>query len=416
MIAEVPEFEDIPEQEDIEVASTTTTDKGGKGGKGAKGAKGKKPASPKAANKKGSTSKAGKKSKMSKKAPGKKNNKNEPVEPVKELPQELEMPELKLFDMVPKFDDHLSIEVFIPKNSEVADYINPLRQAIFTELHNLYSKVSKKVEYIDFRRKLVEDLNERVRVHAPRSGDLELNVGTARMTQLEKTKRDIELHFKQQITNFNAEYNQIIKKSTDRNQKLSADCEKLRRFIDLLIEQKVSRGFNQLQSQFKLEEKKFNAQLDKFTEIQNKDVEALMANYKFVNEKFADKISTFSNDEKEYCNSITERMDAQVNTTFDQLKEQLDEDQKQIIEQRDSIITEFQNLFPIHQSDVIFIEHLNTSINQARQKYESLKFKNKQSEIEVTKSIENLTQLVESNIINTDTSSKSDENQQYSEK
>lgn len=366
LIPEIPAYED----KSLEELQSPTTKKGA--------TKGKKPAT--RASKRATTA--------TKKSPKK------GAKTMKEEPEELEMPELSLFEMVPTINNQLSIEIYIPLNEEVHQYINPLRERVFSELQKNYEAIIQYSQYEDIRSRLAGELNERLRVEAPRLANLELNVGTARLSQLEKTKRDIELHFRQTVTNFNNEYISITKKIDGRTQKLEKDCEKLRKFIDLLGEQKVSRSFNQLQAQFKLEEKKFNQELKEMNDIQNKDIDQMISNYKFVNEKFDQTISTYSEEEKEYCKSMEEKMNAQVEPLFENIKQKVKDDNDKVILQRDSISAEFEEMLPIHKSDIVFSENLIENVKLSKQKYESLLFKNRQAETEVQSAIEKLKEVL----------------------
>ncbi|OHT16224.1 hypothetical protein TRFO_13395 [Tritrichomonas foetus] len=402
LIPETPEYEDtLDDDEDDTYLNTKSTSRMSKNSRMSKisSARGKSPPRGRSPPKKPPPKKTpAKKPPPKKGAPGKKGGAGKKGQAPE--PEELEMPELKLFEMVPQINHKPAIAIYIPQNSEISDFVNPLRQAIFAQLHGFYTHASQDAEYTELRQQLVEQLNERLRVHAPRAGSMDLNVGQARLSQLDKTKRDIELHFRQTVLNFNTEYKLVTKHLDDRNDKIKGDCEKLKRFIELLNEQKQSKGFNQLQAQLKLEEKKFNSNYEQFNEITDKEINTMMTNYNNVNERFNSTISTFSNEEKEYCQNMTNKMNSQVNELFNQLNAKVTEIRKEIENQRDSIDAEFEELLPIHKSDVVFIESLRQALNSARVKYDSLKYKNKQSDNEVTHAIEILKNAITDEVNN----------------
>ena len=374
LIDPVPDFPDEPEEEIIET----------KGRRGS--ARGKSP-----------PRKSPPKKPPPKKAPAKKGKK--PIEPE---PEELEMPEIKLFDMIPIINEKPAITIFIPLNDEVADFVNPLRKAVFSEFNRYYSNAMKEAEFTALRNKLVEQLNTRLRDHSPRVGNLTLNIGQARLTKLQNTKKFIENHFRQTAANINSEFKTILSHIQEKANNLKLKCESLHKMTEQLPDLKQTRNFNQMQSNFRIEDKKFATEYERFNESINMDIEKFIHSYNAVKERFSNTISDFSEDEKQYCESMNQKMDKQVEEVSAQLKQMLANINSEIEKTKTDITNEFEEVLPIHKSDVSIIESLNKSLNNAKAKYESLKFKNHQSEHEVSNALELL------NSVTTGTSNPND--------
>lgn len=325
-------------------------------------------------------------------ARGKKGKKPPPRKPAKRKgkqnePEELEMPEFKLFDVIPVIDGKPAIWVYIPEPSELEEYANPFRTAVVNRFHEVMTEAATEADYVDLRRELSTQLQERIRMHAPRTASMDLNVGEARISQLETRKIFIEKYFKQTSANFNKDYVKLKASIEQRKEKLASDCQELRKYVDNLGVQKNSRNLAELTQQYRAHEKSFDTMFQKVIQQMFSDISAVSNAIKGSNDRFMASVESkdppFSTEEKELCTKYLERMNEGVNALLDELNQLTQATQDETEASRTEISQEYERLLPHHKMDLEFLESLARCQAEARSRYDSLCFKNRQSENDV---------------------------------
>ena len=243
--------------------------------------------------------------------------------------------------------------------------------------------LATEAEYRSLRHELSNQLQERIRMHAPRMASMDLNVGEARISQLQTRKIFIEKYFKGTSANFNKDYLKLKASIEQRKEKLYTDCQELGQYVQKLSAQKNSRGLGELTQRYRSHDKSFEARFKKEIEQMFADVSSLSSALSGSNERFMAAVEAkeppYSQEEKDLCAKYLERMTTQITSLFDGLNSVTQSAQTEIEASRTKVAQEYERLLPYHKMDVEFIETLAKCTAEARARYESLCFKNKQS-------------------------------------
>ena len=309
-------------------------------------------------------------------------------------PQELEVPKLSLFEFVPVINDNPAIWIYIPGTEELSDYSNLLRKGIITGLHMTLTEETTEAEYPALRVELSNQLQERIRMHAPRLASMDLNVGEARISQLENRKLFMEKHFKQTTANFNKEYAKLKSTVLSRKEQLLKNCRSLHQYVDKLSLEKSVQNLSILSQTYRMEEKSFNTRFQKEMEEIFSNIQALANSVHGANTRFMAAVQVqkppFSEDENELCEKYLSKMNEQITTAIAELTSITETAENETVASRNEISEEFERLLPYHRMDVEFLESLLKCQSEARARYESLCFRNKQSENDVAASLNRL--------------------------
>ena len=306
-------------------------------------------------------------------------------------PQELEVPKLILFEFVPTVNEKPVIWVYVPEMKEIAEYSNPLRNGIITSLHMFMTEESVEAEYVDLRSDLSKQLQERMRIHAPRLASMDLNVREARVSQLETRKLFMEKHFKQTAANFNKDCLQLKASIQRRKDQLMSDCNSLHQYVEKLKAQKTFRHLSMMTQSYRSEEKSFNTRFQKEIEQMFTEIQTLANNVAATNARFMAAVERrqppFSKDERELCAKYLAKMNEQIDAAIENLNNLTRAAESETSALRKEVSEEFERLLPYHKMDLEFIEALGQCQVEARARYESLCFRNKQSENDVVLSL-----------------------------
>lgn len=309
-------------------------------------------------------------------------------------PQELEVPKLSLFEFVPVINDNPAIWIYVPGTEELSDYSNLLRKGIITGLHMTLTEETTEAEYHALRAELSNQLQERIRMHAPRLASMDLNVGEARISQLETRKLFMEKHFKQTTANFNKEYAKLKSTVLSRKEQLLKNCQNLHQYVDKLSLEKSVQNLSILSQTYRMEEKSFNTRFQKEIEEIFSNIQALANSVHGANTRFMAAVQVqkppFSEDENELCEKYLSKMNEETTTAITELTSITETAENETVASRNEISEEFERLLPYHRMDVEFLESLSKCQSEARTRYESLCFRNKQSENDLAASLNRL--------------------------
>ena len=316
----------------------------------------------------------------------------EPPEEVDELDQDFEPIEFKVFETIPKVDDQLLIYVHIPLDSECDELQQTFKKTLIQEVSNIYSEYMYKCLGEDvYKQELADQLTERLRVHAPRSKAIELNVANARTLQIEGRKAQVEHHIRRSVQQFNKSSSNIDGMIMRKKESILAECEKLTTFIEELSKQKSSLAFTTLTGKLTQSDKQF---MDEFAVVK-KDVmeriETFAQNTNGANERFiktvVDDIS-IPQEEKdmtcEYFKRLQERVDVVLEETRQKAKNHLAE----VENRHNEILQEFDTKLLANKADIKLLENLLQQTREAKLKFDSVLSRNKQIEIEIDHAIQ----------------------------
>jgi hypothetical protein len=239
----------------------------------------------------------------------------------------------------------------------------------------------------DDRRQFRDQFNERMRMHGPRISYLELNVGQARILQVEGRTAFLERHFKNTTNAFNADYPPLLASVRHRKADIAARVETLRHFVPDLDGQGSSKALSELSQAFRSDQRRFNAYLVKEIDEMRMEIDAFTMGYRTANERFLELVAAqeppFSKEEKEVCQKYFDRLNARVTERLNELTKLVDEADSQAASTRDAIEQDFEVRLPFHKADLEFLEALAQCEKNARNKFNSLRFKNKQNQDDV---------------------------------
>jgi hypothetical protein len=301
--------------------------------------------------------------------------------------EDVDVPEFSLLDVVPKHDGVVAIWVYIPTNEDIADWANTFRQVVMSNLYATFSSEMRRASYRLEKEELTNELGERMRVHAPRASEIELNIAQTRILQIESKKNQLEKHLRHAVTNFNKGLAGIESSMENRKQSLIAECQKLRTYIDDLANQKASTASSMLNQNFQIAHRNFQAIFDQKSAEQTREIETFLVNFKAVNERFIQTVvmagQSYSQEERELSNQFFAKMDSQIETIVGRTREKQTANEQEIDQLRRSIIDEFETSAPHHASDIKFIEALGQLQTDIRSRYQALLSRNKQQELEI---------------------------------
>lgn len=301
---------------------------------------------------------------------------------------ELDMPDFSVLDFVPKVDGVVSVWIYVPVEEEISSWTNTFRQQLITAIHARFSSEISQASYTVEKEELVEQLNSRLRVHGPRAKDIELNVADARVRQIESRKCQLEKHFQKAVGTFNKGFVNVEKSLETRKENLLTECSKLRRFISELSDQKTSSTFSVLSQNFHIASRQFIHLFEKKQAEQDKEIEKFLDNFKAVNDRFLQTVvmseqSSYSEEEKQQATEYLEKMNTQIESVVQELKEKRDGHWHEVEEAHQAIIDEYENSLPHHRDDVQFGEALKQLQNESRARWSALLARNKQQEAEI---------------------------------
>lgn len=313
--------------------------------------------------------------------------------------EDYDMPEFNLVTSIPKIDDHLAIEIYTPQNNEISSWVNEFRKSVICSINDQFSDVVYKVQFKLERNKWANQLNERMRTHAPRLSQLELNTAKTRVLQIESRKMLLEKHFHHSAASFNKTL-QVIEPSIEQyKQSMFSKIEELRPLINKISEIHSVQHFVELEQEFKIMENHF---LSEYEEEKNKEkelVRSLESSFKQLNDRFIETVlaqDSYSNDERTNAMAYFDKMNNQVSNIYNALNEKINNASTEIEHKYQQLTEEFQQLVPKHTVDVTFIESLNAQQHVAKSKYDTLCFRNRQQEQEIDSLISQLSEALQS--------------------
>ena len=301
--------------------------------------------------------------------------------------EEIEIPEFNFISSIPVFDNHLAIEVYMSTNDDLENWPNDIRVEVFGSINDFISETIQKVQYTDERIDLAEQLNERMRVHAPRLNSLDINVAKARVLQIESRKMKLEKYFHHGAATFNKGLTTIEAAITKYKETILNDVEELTPYIQKIGEIKSIPHFVIIEQDFKYTEKTFLAKYEEAKKNVNENIENYIKSFQATNDRFIDSVinqeNTYSEEEKSVAMVYFDKMQKQVADIVAALKEKVAQASIEIDNKYQSIADEFQSLVPRNTADVTFIDNLANEQHQSKTKFDTLLFRNKQQEQEI---------------------------------
>ncbi|OHT07376.1 hypothetical protein TRFO_24462 [Tritrichomonas foetus] len=309
--------------------------------------------------------------------------------------EDVDAPEFILSEVVPKESDGtVSVWVYIPVNEEINEWLNNFRKTLISSICDEFTNRMRRASYSEERERLTDELNERMRVHAPRANAIELNVAQKRVNQIESRQAQLEKHFIRTTANFNKGISNLYASLEKRKALMTAECNKLKVFTENLEKQKATSSFSVVIQNFEISNKHFNSYFEKQTNDQNKEIENFITNFYSVNERFMKSVvlgnNSFSEEEKAHSNEYFERMKTSVEGIINDLKAKSNDVTNEITKLRSSVLEEFESALPHHKADVGFIETLRQIQHESKTKYEALLSRNKLMEADVERTLNNL--------------------------
>ena len=307
---------------------------------------------------------------------------------------DFDIPEFNFISSIPKINDKLAIDIYIPQNAELIQWSGEIRKQIISTVNDIFGSMIIKSQYKEQRNDLANQLNERMRTHAPRLNALDLNIAKTRVIQIESRKMQLEKHFHHAAITFNKGL-LIIENNIDKyKDSMFDEIGQLSPFIQNILEIRAVPQFVLLEQNFKLTEKRFLANYDEAKKSINDEIDNFIKAFEQTNDRFIDTVvkqdASYSEEERTVAMEYFNKMKTQVNDIINALKEKIVQASIQIDNKYQSIADEFQTQVPKNIVDVTFTETLLIQQNQAKSKYDTLIFRNKQQEQEIDKLIEAL--------------------------
>ena len=311
---------------------------------------------------------------------------------------DIDIPEFNFISSIPRFDNKLAIDIYIPINDELDSWVNELRVGVISTINDMFGVIIQKVQFKEERNELANELNERMRVHAPRLNSLEINVAKTRVLLIESRKTQLEKHFHHGATTFNKGLLIIENDIEKYKENMMTAIQELVPFIQKIGEIKSIPQFVVLEQNFKYTEKTFLSKYDDAKKKLNDGIETFVKSFQATNERFIDAViskdASFSQDEKDVAMQYFDRMQKQVNDIVNAIKEKVTQASIEIDNKYQSVADEFQTLIPRNKADVTFIDTLASQQHQAQIKFDTLLFRNKQQEQELDDLIVQLEEII----------------------
>ena len=307
--------------------------------------------------------------------------------------EEIEGPEFTVADTIEKIDGNVAVSVFTPSNDEIIDWLNSFRKTVVDSISELFATEMRRINDPEIKEKLADQLNERLRTHAPRGNAIELNIAQARTLEVEGRKMQLEKHFRHAVMQFNQSCTNLDATITRKKTNILNECEKLNNYITDLEKQKSTNNFALLYQNFHISERQFLQQLQQVISDMNKEVENFSSYTNTSSERFIKNILDDPNcpqEEKDMSSQYLDRMKQQVEGIITQMREKIETEFSEVSQKCTEITTEFDSLLPLHKSDVAFIELLNSAAVDAKSKFDSLLFRNKLKEQDIEKAIQDV--------------------------
>lgn len=296
----------------------------------------------------------------------------------KEDYDDVEIPEFSLNDFIPSKNDVLFIEVYVPDNSVLGQWSQHIRSTLLHAINKKFVQFYQLSNYSDLRKQFAEVLKEQLRVHTPKESQLELGVAQTRVIQIETHKVHVENHFRQGVAIFNKALKSLENSIETTSKNLIDQQQTLRDIIPTLSTATNTQNFVSIESNFHHAKVRYQEFLTSSFNDLNQKIESFFSFHKELHEKYIEQTvqqdETWSRDEKESANQILEHFNQQIGTIQNNIQTQLTTVNNQVNSEFTSIVNEFESQFPVHKSDVSFIEQLNSLFFGFKQKYDSLIF------------------------------------------
>jgi hypothetical protein len=315
-----------------------------------------------------------------------------------EEPEELDVPELVLFENVPV----TAVVVPVPQPDALDEHVNQLRQAVMQAFYAQKLEFIEKIERRRQREELVDQFNARMRSCGARVAEIELNVGETRKLQLESRQSFIEKYFRQMTTAFNKELAGVEQKVHSKKKSLMKECRKLQVFVDKLSEQQTATSFSELSQDYRSEEQRVTDLFQRESDELTSQIKTFQNSFQSSTERFHSVIATqeppLSKDEKDLCNKTLEKLTSRVARSVRDVTRKISKADSEATVLKESISEEFERILPHHRMDVQFLGTLCQCQSEARSKYIALQFRNGQSEDEIRMAIDTVrsAQLIQS--------------------
>jgi hypothetical protein len=237
------------------------------------------------------------------------------------------------------------------------------------------------------RSDLAQELNERMRVHAPRAHDLALNTGRARVAQVEARRAQLERHFQQAAEQFN-DAAAALEAAGERRAGAARDSlESLRAFVPRLAEQPTAADLQQLGRRFAAESEAVARHTEGLIAAQEREVAALAGGFASSTERFIAAFAGASAEERELCAALSARMAAQVSAAAAALGGAPAALRAEAEALRRRIADEFDAAMAEHRADVELLARIDAAQADAKKKLDALLFSNKQANAAVAAAV-----------------------------
>jgi hypothetical protein len=286
---------------------------------------------------------------------------------------------------------HPEIAIDLPSDDDLHDIKNPLRQNLITAFQEIFQREMKCAMYERERSEVAGELNERMRVHAPRATLIDLNIGQARIIQVETRKAQLQKHFQQASELFNTAVKNIEIVMQKRTKKAHQQIQKLQAFVPQLAQRHSSVELALLARHFAHESTLTTKWTDGLMVEQEKELGDFMNGFAASNERFIKAFNApeqcTSADEQEMCVTFFDRMNAQVATITTSLRAKSLAMKNEAENLQKKVTNEFEIALPEHKMDLELIEKIDAAQTEAKGKLETLITKTKQMEYVVAGAI-----------------------------
>lgn len=306
---------------------------------------------------------------------------------------ELEISEMSILTYVPVLNDKPIISIFIPSNDLIATWLNELRQAVIEQVNDDYLGIIQKTKFVQERDQLADALNEKMRIHAPRCMDLEINIAKNRILRINSRRIQLEKFFHNSAHSFNKSLISIEQQIKEFEQDLSARAEEFKSYLDKLALVKNPQNFIELETSFKISEKSFLKYVEEAKNNQIQSFLSFIEGFNNANDRFIDVVinsEDYSQDERDNAMIYFDKMRQQLKVISDAMIDKINAAEHASVSIYQDYADELQQTLPKHQNDVNFIESLKTAQNQAKSKYDALIFRNKYQEDDINRLLDEL--------------------------
>jgi len=308
--------------------------------------------------------------------------------------EDIEGPEFMISESVPRINEQIAIWIFSPRAIDLNEWVNSFRRIIILEFSSVYSREMRRANSHEEKQLLAEELNDRMRTHAPRAKSIELNIAKTRSLQIESRKIQIEKHIRHSISHFNQGVTGLEASILKRKLTLVAECEKLREFSKELVNQKSTSSFSVLGQNLHISEKFLLTHIEQHKLDHEKELKAFIDFTSASNERFIQTViladNTYSQEERDMSNEYFSKMKIQIENIMSQLRDKAKATFTEVEEKHANVMEEYEQSLPNHKADVAFIESIALSQNEAKSKFETLLARNKIRSSEVEHSIKTI--------------------------